>query len=67
MCRMVIEACKAGNEQVIADVKRIAKYSEGKIPDTAEELCNQIFHTVYMVGVFRWVMEFANFSRDPCD
>ncbi|RYP74911.1 hypothetical protein DL771_002695 [Monosporascus sp. 5C6A] len=49
MCRMVIEACKAGNEQVIADVKRLAKYSDGKIPDTPEELCNQIFHTVYMV------------------
>ncbi|RYP39273.1 hypothetical protein DL767_002282 [Monosporascus sp. MG133] len=48
MCRMVIEACKAGNEQVIADVKRLAKYSDGKIPDTPEELCNQIFHTVYM-------------------
>lgn len=50
MCRMVIEACKAGNEQVIADVKRLAKYSEGKIPETAEELCNQVFHTVYMVS-----------------
>lgn len=50
MCRMVIEACKAGNEQVIADVKRLAKYSEDKMPETAEELCNQIFHTVYMVG-----------------
>ncbi|KAK7745685.1 hypothetical protein SLS62_009651 [Diatrype stigma] len=48
MCRMVIEACKAGNEQVIADVKRLAKYGEGKIPETAEELCNQVFHTVYM-------------------
>ena len=49
MCRMVIEACKAGNEQVIADMKRIAKYSENKTPEIAEELCNQIFHTVYMV------------------
>ncbi|KAH8668588.1 putative glutamine dependent NAD+ synthetase [Xylariales sp. PMI_506] len=48
MCRMVIEACKAGNKQVLADVKRIATYNEGKIPDTPEELCNQIFHTVYM-------------------
>lgn len=48
MCRLVIEACKAGNEQVIADVKRLAKFGEGKVPDTAEELCNQLFHTVYM-------------------
>ena len=51
---MVIEACKAGNEQVIADVKRIAKYSDNKIPETAEELCNQIFHTVYMVSLPLW-------------
>lgn len=47
MCRMVIEACKAGNQQVIADVKRIAQYGD-KFPETPEELCNQIFHTVYM-------------------
>ncbi|OTA83204.1 hypothetical protein M434DRAFT_400722 [Hypoxylon sp. CO27-5] len=47
MCRMVIEAVKAGNEQVIADVKRLAKFSE-KIPETPEDLCGQIFHTVYM-------------------
>ena len=47
MCRMVIEACKAGNEQVIADVKRIAKYTQ-EIPETPQELCHQILHTVYM-------------------
>ncbi len=50
MCRMVIEACKAGNEQVIADVKRLATYRKGQVPETAEDLCHQIFHTVYMVG-----------------
>ncbi|KAJ1325913.1 NAD+ synthase (glutamine-hydrolyzing) [Microdochium nivale] len=48
MCRMVSEACKAGNEQVIADVLRIAKYTEGEVPDSPEALCNQLFHTVYM-------------------
>lgn len=47
MCRMVIEAVKAGNSQVIEDVKRIAKYTD-KLPETPQELCNQIFHTVYM-------------------
>jgi len=47
MCRLVIEACKAGNGTVIADVKRIAKYSKD-LPKTPQELCNQIFHTVYM-------------------
>lgn len=50
MCRMVSEACKAGNKQVIADVLRIAKYTEGEVPETPEALCNQLFHTVYMVS-----------------
>ncbi|KAM5348785.1 hypothetical protein ACJ41O_008608 [Fusarium nematophilum] len=47
MCRLVVQALKDGNEEVIADVKRIAAFSE-KLPDTPEEFCNQIFHTVYM-------------------
>lgn len=40
MCRLVIEAIQAGNEQVIADCKRIAKYTE-ELPKTPQELCNQ--------------------------
>ncbi|KAJ5928972.1 hypothetical protein N7466_007928 [Penicillium verhagenii] len=47
MCRLVITAIKEGNEQVITDVKRIAAYSS-TLPQTAEELCNQIFCTCYM-------------------
>ena len=47
MCRLAITAIKEGNEEVIADVKRIAAYSD-KLPETAEELCNQIFCTCYM-------------------
>lgn len=47
MCRLAIEACEAGNETVIADVQRIARYSE-RLPKTPQELCNQILHTVYM-------------------
>lgn len=48
MCRLVIEAIEAGNNQVIEDVKRLAKYKEGQIPKTPQELCNQLFHTIYM-------------------
>jgi NAD+ synthase (glutamine-hydrolysing) len=48
MCRLVIDAVKAGNSQVIEDVKRIANYNEGKLPETPQELCKQIFHTIYM-------------------
>ncbi|KAK7430688.1 hypothetical protein QQZ08_002732 [Neonectria magnoliae] len=47
MCRIIIQAIEDGNEQVIEDVKRIAKYSD-KIPKTAQELCNQVFTTIYM-------------------
>jgi NAD+ synthase (glutamine-hydrolysing) len=50
MCRIVMQAVKDGNEQVIMDVKRIAGAyeKEGWMPKTPEELCNNIFHTLYM-------------------
>lgn len=49
MCRIVIQALEEGNEQVIEDVKRIAKYDgEGVLPKTPQALCNQIFTTIYM-------------------
>ena len=47
MCRLVVRAIQSGNDQVITDVKRIARFSQ-RLPETAQELCNQIFHTVYM-------------------
>jgi NAD+ synthase (glutamine-hydrolysing) len=47
MCQLVIKAIEAGNNQVIEDVKRLAKYTE-EIPKTPQELCGQLFHTVYM-------------------
>jgi NAD+ synthase (glutamine-hydrolysing) len=49
MCRIVMEALADGNKQVIEDVKRIAKYGgEDVLPTTAQELCNQVFSTIYM-------------------
>lgn len=49
MCRIVMEAVKEGNSQVIEDVKRIAKYNgDGVLPKTPQELCNQVFTTIYM-------------------
>lgn len=47
MCRLAVAAAKEGNEQVIEDMKRIAKYTD-ELPDTPEALCNQIMHTVYL-------------------
>ncbi|OAA66733.1 glutamine-dependent NAD(+) synthetase synthase [Niveomyces insectorum RCEF 264] len=47
MCRLAVAAAKQGNQQVIADMKRIAAYS-AELPETPEALCNQILHTVYL-------------------
>ena len=50
MCRLVLQAMKAGNKQVMADVQRIAgQYeSDGWLPKTPQELCHNIFHTLYL-------------------
>lgn len=50
MCRMVFKAFKDGNEQVQQDVKRIAgaHREEGWVPESPQDLCNTILHTVYM-------------------
>lgn len=47
MCRIVLDALRAGNAQVAADVKRIAAYSDA-LPTTPQELCGQVFTTLYM-------------------
>ena len=47
MCRLVIKEMKAGNESVTEDVKRLAKFSN-HLPESAEDLCDQIFHTIYL-------------------
>jgi NAD+ synthase (glutamine-hydrolysing) len=47
MCRIVMQAISDGNQQVIDDVKRIAKYGgEGVLPKTPQELCSQVFTTM---------------------
>ncbi|KAL9587904.1 MAG: hypothetical protein Q9203_003282 [Teloschistes exilis] len=47
MCRLVITEMQSGNEQVIKDVKRLARFSE-HLPETAQDLCYQLFHTIYL-------------------
>lgn len=47
MCRLAVDACKAGNQPVIDRIRRLARYSP-TLPETPQQLCNQIFHTVYM-------------------
>ena len=45
-----MQAVEAGNEQVIRDVKRIAGAyeKEGWMPKSAQDLCHNTFHTLYM-------------------
>lgn len=50
MCRLVMSALSDGNEQVIADVKRIAgpHHEEGWMPKDARELCGSLLSTLYL-------------------
>ena len=48
MCRMVVEECKAGNQSVINDVRRILGRDKTYIPKDARELCHGLFYTCYM-------------------
>ncbi|KAK1232129.1 glutamine-dependent NAD(+) synthetase [Marasmius sp. AFHP31] len=50
MCRLVSEAARRGDSQVIADARRIAGEPEdsGYVPSDAKEFCSRIFHTCYM-------------------
>ncbi|EPQ56621.1 glutamine-dependent NAD synthetase with GAT domain-containing protein [Gloeophyllum trabeum ATCC 11539] len=50
MCRLVAEACRNGDKQVIADARRIAGEKEDSeyLPTDPKEFCKRIFHTCYM-------------------
>ncbi|EEB95073.1 hypothetical protein MPER_06014 [Moniliophthora perniciosa FA553] len=50
MCRLVAEAARRADKQVIADARRIVGEPEdsGYIPSDPRELCSRIFHTCYM-------------------
>lgn len=50
MCRLVVSACRDGNDTVIADMRRIVGEPTDSewLPDTPQELCGKILHTCYM-------------------
>ncbi|OCH85262.1 glutamine-dependent NAD(+) synthetase with GAT domain-containing protein [Obba rivulosa] len=50
MCRLVAEAANRGEQQVIADARRIAGEPEDSsyAPTDAREFCKRVFHTCYM-------------------
>ncbi|KAJ1988943.1 glutamine-dependent NAD(+) synthetase [Coemansia spiralis] len=45
MCRLVVDACKGGDQQAIADVRRC---TGSEPPGTPQELAREIFYTAYM-------------------
>ncbi|KAI6149345.1 hypothetical protein BKA82DRAFT_995389 [Pisolithus tinctorius] len=50
MCRLVADAARRAEKQVIADARRIVGEPEdsGYIPSDPQEFCGRIFHTCYM-------------------
>ncbi|KAJ1944719.1 glutamine-dependent NAD(+) synthetase, partial [Kickxella alabastrina] len=46
MCRLVVAACARGDPQVLSDVRRCT--GSDIVPQTAQDLAGQIFHTCYM-------------------
>ncbi|KAK0202995.1 hypothetical protein DFS33DRAFT_1344182 [Desarmillaria ectypa] len=50
MCRLVAEAARRADKQVIADAQRIVgePADSGYIPSDPREFCSRIFHTCYM-------------------
>ncbi|KAJ8662222.1 NAD+ synthetase [Lichtheimia ornata] len=48
MCRQVVKAAGEGNEQVIADARRLVGGKEDYIPTDPQEFANHIFYTCYM-------------------
>ncbi|KAI9706556.1 MAG: glutamine-dependent NAD(+) synthetase [Candelina mexicana] len=53
MCRLVVEATKNNNQQVIKDARRIAGEPEDSDwkPATAQDFCKTLFNTCYMGSV----------------
>jgi NAD+ synthase (glutamine-hydrolysing) len=52
MCQMIVKECKAGNQRVIEDVRKVTRHSDPNwIPEDAKELANRIFVTCYMSTV----------------
>lgn len=48
MCRLVVEAIKGGDLQVLYDAFRIGNYQNGEVPEDPKEFASRIFCTVYM-------------------
>ncbi|GAX84189.1 hypothetical protein CEUSTIGMA_g11612.t1 [Chlamydomonas eustigma] len=48
MCQLVVQYISQGNEQVLADARRIGQYGPDEAVDDAQKLAGRIFCTAYM-------------------
>ncbi|MBP98072.1 NAD(+) synthase [Candidatus Poribacteria bacterium] len=58
MCQMVVESISRGNQQTLADVRKVLA-DETCLPSSAHDLANRILHTCYMAS--------ENSSKDTKD
>ena len=58
MCQMVVESISRGNQQTLADVRKVLG-DETYLPSSAHDLANRILHTCYMAS--------ENSSKDTKD
>lgn len=48
MCRLVVEAVKSGDKQVLADIQMLTHQLEDWIPKTPQEIAGKLFYTCFM-------------------
>ena len=48
MCRLVVKECKEGNEQVLADARKLARKDNDWVPSSPQELASLLFYTCFM-------------------
>lgn len=48
MCNLVVKEVKEGNEQVLKDVRKLARQEDDWIPTKPQDISSRIFHTCFM-------------------
>lgn len=48
MCNLVVKEAKEGNQQVLNDLRKIARSEDDWIPEKPQDIASKIFHTCFM-------------------
>ncbi|SCV05037.1 LANO_0G17106g1_1 [Lachancea nothofagi CBS 11611] len=48
MCCMVIKECQEGNQQVLADARKLSRKDKNWVPESPQELASCLFYTCFM-------------------